>query len=52
MEQHGDDFRQRLRAGFLAEAARRPEKIIVIDAGRSIDEVQTDIRFAATPRLK
>ena len=47
MEQHGDDFRERLRAGFLAEAARRPERIVVIDAGRSIEAVQTDIRTAA-----
>jgi len=47
MEQHGDDFRERLRAGFLAEAARRPEQIIVIDAGRSIDEVHAQICVAA-----
>ena len=47
MEQHGDDFRERLRAGFLAEAARRPEQIVVIDASRSVDEVQNDIRAAA-----
>jgi dTMP kinase len=47
MEQQGDDFRQRLRAGFLAEAARKPDRIIVINADRSIDQVQTDIRTAA-----
>jgi dTMP kinase len=47
MEQHGDDFRQRLRAGFLAEAKRRPDKIVVIDANRSIEEVQSDICIAA-----
>jgi dTMP kinase len=47
MEQQGDDFRQRLRAGFLAEAARKPDRIIVINANRSIDQVQTDIRTAA-----
>jgi dTMP kinase len=52
MEQHGDDFRQRLRDGFLAEAARRPQQIVVIDAGRSIDQVQTDIRAAAQRVLK
>ena len=47
MEQHGDDFRERLRAGFLAEAARRPERIAVIDASRSIDEVHAQVRAAA-----
>jgi dTMP kinase len=44
MEQHGNDFRQRLRSGFLAEAKRRPDKIVVIDANRSIEEVQKHIR--------
>jgi dTMP kinase len=47
MERHGDDFRERLRAGFLAEAARRPEKIVVIDASRPIDEVHGQICAAA-----
>jgi dTMP kinase len=52
MEQHGDDFRQRLRAGFLAEAARRPDRIVVIDAARAIEVVQADIRRAAEKVLK
>ncbi len=47
MEQHGDDFRQRLQAGFLAEAVRQQDRIIVIDAARSIDAVQSNIRTAA-----
>lgn len=47
MESQGDDFRSRLRDGFLAEAARRPDRIRRIDAGRSIEEVQTQIRRAA-----
>lgn len=47
MEQQGDQFRQRLRAGFLAEAARKPEAIAVIDASRPIDLVQADVRAAA-----
>ena len=47
MEQQGDAFRAALRAGYLAEAARQPERIIVIDAARSIDAVQTEIRAAA-----
>jgi dTMP kinase len=48
MEQHGDDFRQRLRAGFLAEAKRWPDKIAVIDASRSIEEVHSAIRAVAS----
>jgi thymidylate kinase len=31
----------------LAEAARRPERIVVVDAARSIDAVHTEIRAAA-----
>lgn len=48
MERRGDDFRQQLRVGFLAEAKRRPDRIAVIDASRSIDEVQAEIRAAAS----
>jgi dTMP kinase len=44
MERQGDAFRSALRAGYLAEAARRPERIVVIDASRPIDEIQAEIR--------
>ncbi|HWB13628.1 MAG TPA: dTMP kinase [Pirellulales bacterium] len=47
MERQGDGFRAALRAGYLAEAARRPDRIIVIDASGGIDEVQAKIRRAA-----
>ena len=47
MESQGDDFRRRLREGFRIEAARRPDKILVIDADRPIDVIQSDIRRAA-----
>lgn len=50
MEQQGDEFRQRLRQGFLAEA-RRSETIRVIDASQSIEGVQHDIRREAERRL-
>jgi len=52
MEQHGHDFRERLRAGFLAEAARRPDRIVVIDASRSIDDVHAQVRAAAESVLR
>jgi dTMP kinase len=51
MERQGESFRAALRAGYLAEAARQPEKIVVIDAARSVDEVQADIRRAASRLL-
>ena len=50
MERQGDAFRAALRAGYLAEAARRPDKILVIDASGSIDDVQVEIRKAIDGR--
>jgi dTMP kinase len=47
MESQGDDFRIRLRDGFLAEAARFPDKIRRVNAAQSIEDVQADIRRAA-----
>ncbi len=47
MESQSVDFRRRLREGFLAEAARQPERIRVIDAAGPIDVVQAEIRRAA-----
>jgi dTMP kinase len=47
MEQQGQAFRTALRRGYLAEAARRPGRIVVIDASRPVDAVQADIRAAA-----
>lgn len=46
MEQQGEAFRRRLRQGFLDEAARRPNQIVVVDASRSPDVVHADIRAA------
>jgi len=51
MEQRGDGFRRRVREGFLAEAARFADKIVVIDASRPVDAVQEEIRAAAIKRL-
>lgn len=46
LEKRGDDYRERLRQGYLAEAAR-DEKIVVVDAGRPVDEVTQEIRRRA-----
>jgi dTMP kinase len=49
MEQQGAAFHARVRDGFLAEAARRPGEIVVVNAAAPIDEVQAAIRAAAQP---
>ena len=46
MEQQGAAFHARVREGFLAEAARRPREIAVIDASRAVEQVQAEIRAA------
>ncbi|NQT37902.1 MAG: dTMP kinase [Planctomycetes bacterium] len=51
MEQQGDAFRQRVREGFLAEAARRPEKIVVVGASRDVERIAADICAAAVAVL-
>lgn len=43
LERRDEAFRERLRAGFLAEAARDPKRIVVIDAAHGIDEVHAAI---------
>ena len=52
MEMRGDEFRERLRRGYLDEAARDPERIHVLDAAGSIDEVQQQIRQIARDYLE
>lgn len=47
MEQQGDGFRQRLREGFLAEAAASNGTIHVIDASQSIADVHRAICLVA-----
>lgn len=44
MEARGDDFYERVRAGFLAEAARDPERIRVLDASPAPETVRKLIR--------
>ena len=49
MEKQGDAFHARVREGFLVEVARMPDKIVVVDAARSIEEVQAEIREIVAP---
>jgi dTMP kinase len=43
MENRDEDFHERVRAGFLTEARGRPERIRVVDASPSVEEVQEQI---------
>ncbi|HUS38718.1 MAG: dTMP kinase [Pirellulales bacterium] len=52
IEQRGDEFRKKLREGFLAEAALQPDRIVVIDAGHSVVDVHAEIMAAAARVLE
>jgi dTMP kinase len=45
------EFHQRVRAGFLELARLEPERWVTIDATRSVEEVQTEIRALVKERL-
>ncbi|MAT71019.1 MAG: dTMP kinase [Planctomycetaceae bacterium] len=47
MERRGDDYRQRLREGFLTEARHMGAGVHVIDAARTIDQVHAEITTIA-----
>jgi dTMP kinase len=51
MERQDAQYRERLREGFLAEARRRPDRIVVVDASQSVDQVQATIRQVCRERL-
>ena len=45
-ERERAEFFERVRAGYLARARAEPERMVVIDAGRSMDEVTASITRA------
>lgn len=51
MESQGSAFHTRVREGFLAEAAKRPWEILVVDASADIGEVQQAVRKAVASVL-
>ena len=51
LENRGDGYRRKLRAGYLAEAARQPDHIHLIDANATIEEVGERIRATLTTRF-
>jgi dTMP kinase len=44
MESQGPEYLEQVRQGFLNEARRSPERLVIIDADRSIDAIQADVR--------
>ena len=46
------EYHQRVRNGFLTEAKRRPERITVVDASQSVENVQQTIRQAVQAFLE
>jgi dTMP kinase len=48
MEKQGEPFGRAVREGFLVEAALQPDRIVVVDANRPIEEVQAEIRAVAS----
>ncbi len=51
MESRGLEYFARVRAGFLAEAQRRPERFCVVDASAPVDAVQGLLRHEISHRL-
>lgn len=52
MESRGIEYFERVRAGFLAEAERWPDRVDVIDASRSPEAIQAEIRHLAGQYLQ
>jgi dTMP kinase len=46
------DYHERVRAGFLEEAARRPDKIRVVEADRPVDAVHEAVWREVVPLLE
>ena len=51
IESQGLEYMEDVRQGFLMEAARFPDAIQVIDANRTINEIQAEIQQIAAERL-
>jgi len=47
VESRGDDYRERLRQGFLDEVNYLGAKFHIVDAARPVDEIQTELRGIA-----
>ena len=52
MEQRGTDYFRAVRHGFLEQAQRFPERVVVIDASAEVEVIQTKVRQIARDRLQ
>lgn len=52
MESKARDFHERVRAGFLLEAKRRPTQVVVIDATADVNSIQSQLRQLVQPLVK
>jgi dTMP kinase len=48
VEARGPDYLDRVRRGFLAEAARQTDRYVVIDASGNVDQIQSELRKQVT----
>lgn len=51
-EQERDEFFKRVRRVYLARARQEPRRIVTVDAGRGLSEVQTEIGAVLDARLR
>lgn len=51
-EQSRSDFLERVRAAYLAQARLEPERIVVIDASRPLEDVRNQIRTVLQGRFR
>jgi dTMP kinase len=52
MERLGDDFHRRVAGGFRTMAVADPQRWVVLDGGRSVDEVAAAVRAVVRERLQ
>ena len=52
MENAGREFYERVRKGYLAIAREQPERFVVIDGMRNVNDIARDIRRAVEERLE
>lgn len=51
IEREAHAFFERARAGYLQRAIEAPERVVVVDADRSLERVQESVRVALQPML-
>lgn len=52
MEDRGDDYRERVRRGFLHEASANPNRVRLVDANAGIDDIAAVVAAAVEPLLR